>query len=47
MCIRDRVSIKEREIGGVLDLLKRNESMTTGEALEALRAGSGNAGNVD
>lgn len=41
------VSIKEREIGGVLDLLKRNESMTTGEALEALRAGSGNAGNVD
>ena len=41
------VSIKEREIGDVLDLLKRNESMTTGEALGVLRADTGNTGNVD
>lgn len=43
----DRVSIKEREIGGVLDLLKRNDSMTTGEALEALRSDAGEARGVD
>lgn len=43
----DRVSVKEREIVGVLDLLKRNDSMTTHEALETLRLDAGEAGGID
>lgn len=43
----DRVSVKEREIVGVLDLLKRNDSMTTREALEALRSDAGETSCVD
>ena len=43
----DRVSVKEREIVGVLDLLKHNDSMTAREALEALRSDAGEASCVD